>query len=331
VRRTLLRLSLIGLSCIAGIICAGLIVASVRCRDVLGVWFGRGHLLGVTNQRGIYEADLDRALAEISYANGEQDAFPEAVAASAVRDLVANETARLSTAGPVDAKKVNRQLDLLHSQFGDERNWRKRIVGSSLSVASLRRVVRSELQVRQWIELKIAPSLVVSVDECRTFYEAHRERFMRPAFYRASHLFLAAPTGTPEPIVNTKRREIETLSTRLAHGEDFSELAAQISEDEATKKQGGDLGNFSSSRMPADFFLEATKLRVGETSAPIQTKLGFHIIKLTAFDPARAVTFEEAVPAIALELQNQKRLAAVGELKTILVSTAQWPGSRSDR
>jgi parvulin-like peptidyl-prolyl isomerase len=83
--------------------------------------------------------------------------------------------------------------------------------------------------------------------------------------------------------------------------------------------------------MPADFFLEATKLRVGETSAPIHTKLGFHIIKLTAFDPARAVTFEEAVPAIALELQNQKRLAAVGELKTILVSTARWPGSRSDR
>lgn len=322
-RRTLVRLSLIGLSCIAGIICAWLIVMSVRCRDTLGIWFGRGHLLGVTDHSGIYEADLDRALAEISYANGEQDSFPEAVAASTVRDLVANETARLSAAGPVDTKKVNRELDLLHSQFGDERNWRKRITDSSLSVASLRRVVRSELQVRQWIELKIAPSLLVSVDECRTVYDAHPERFVRPAFYRASHLFLAAPTGTPDPIVNTKRKEIETLSTRLAQGEDFSELAAQISEDEATKKRGGDLGNFSSSRMPVDFFLETTKLRVGETSAPIRTKLGFHIIKLTAFDPARAVTFEEAAPAIALELQNQKRLAAVGELKSILASTAQ--------
>jgi PPIC-type PPIASE domain len=331
VRRTLLKLSLIGLSCIAGIFCGHVVVSSVRCRDTLGLWFGRGHLLAIANRSGIYAADLDRDLAEISYANDDPDSVSKISVASALRNLVSNEAARLSATGPCDNNKVNHELDLLRCQFGDERNWRKGITESSLSAASLRRIIRAEFRTRQWIERKISPDLVVSNDECREFYEMHRESFMRPPTYRASHLFLAAPTGTPSPIIDAKRKEIEMLSTRLAHGEDFSELAAQTSEDEATKKCGGDLGGFSFSRMPADFFLEAAKLRVGETGAPIQTKLGFHIIRLTAFEPARPVTFEEAVPAIALELQNQKRLAAVDELKTAFASAAQWPRAPSDR
>ena len=53
----------------------------------------------------------------------------------------------------------------------------------------------------------------------------------------------------------------KALSVRLAGGEDFATLAAQNSEDEATKLRGGDLGYFSADRMPPDFVEAAAKLR----------------------------------------------------------------------
>jgi parvulin-like peptidyl-prolyl isomerase len=103
--------------------------------------------------------------------------------------------------------------------------------------------------------------------------------------FRASHIFLAAPPGTPAEAVDAKRREIERIFTRLAHGEQFADLARVGSEDEATKTRGGDLNYFSESRMPPDFFAAIKGMRVGETSSVIRTRLGFHIVQLTDAKP----------------------------------------------
>jgi parvulin-like peptidyl-prolyl isomerase len=131
----------------------------------------------------------------------------------------------------------------------------------------------------------------VTEDECRTFYDTHPQNFIQPARFRASHLFLAAPPETPPEVVESKEKVIDVLVDRIRHGEKLGELAAAGSEDEATKTRGGDLGFFSESRMPRDFFSAVVKMRVGEISQPIRTRLGFHIIQLTDFKPARQMTF----------------------------------------
>jgi hypothetical protein len=43
------------------------------CRNLLGVLCGRGHLLALAQGQGIYEADLERAVAESRYAAGMDD------------------------------------------------------------------------------------------------------------------------------------------------------------------------------------------------------------------------------------------------------------------
>ena len=107
-------------------------------------------------------------------------------------------------------------------------------------------------------------------------------------------------------------------------GENFADLVAQNSEDEATKRKGGDLGYFSESRMPRDFFAAVTKLRVGEISASIQTTLGFHIVQLTDFKPARQLTFQAAEPEIRLKLENKKRAASIQKIAEQLVHQAEF-------
>jgi parvulin-like peptidyl-prolyl isomerase len=64
-------------------------------------------------------------------------------------------------------------------------------------------------------------------------------------------------------------------------------------------------------------------MRVGEIKQPIRTRLGFHIIQLTDFKPARQMAFEEVQPEIRLAIENEKRRAALQSLTADLLRRAK--------
>src|SRR5260370_13233394 len=180
-----------------------------------------------------------------------------------------------------------------------------------------------DLRAREWIEQQMIAQSDATEDECRNFYDTHPQNFRQRARFRASHLFLSAPPETQPEVVETKEKVIKAVADRIKHGEKLGELAAVASEDEATKTRGGDLGFFSESRMPPDFFSAVVKMHVGEISQPIRTRLGFHIIELTDFKPARQMTFQVVQPEIRLAIENEKRRAALQSLTANLLRRAK--------
>ena len=129
------------------------------------------------------------------------------------------------------------------------------------------------------------------------------------------------------PIIDAKRELIESLSVRLARGEEFSDLVAAASQDEATKNRGGDLGYFSAFRMPPDFFGAATKLRVGQIGPPIRTRLGFHIVQLTDSKPAQQLPFDQTHAKITLHWKVKSARAPSRTSLSIFAARAQWFGA----
>jgi parvulin-like peptidyl-prolyl isomerase len=112
-------------------------------------------------------------------------------------------------------------------------------------------------------------------------------------------------------VVAEKQAAIAELATRLQQGEPLSDLAAESSEDEATKNRGGDLSYFSETRIPAEFMTEVQKVQPGQPSKPFRSHLGFHIVQLTEIKPARVLSFEEAREEISLTLANERRASGV--------------------
>ena len=322
-----MKRALLILALVAGLACGQWACRSVAFRDAIGTFCGRGHLLALAHGEGIYDADLHRTLAELHYASGmdEKDRDRNIKERSILTRLISNAMAQ-SLAGreKLSAAQIERELNLLRWQFRDDTAWRTCLRGSTLSARSLRRTIANDLRARRWILRQIGRHVHVTADECRRFYNTHPQSFLQPVRLRASHLFLAAPPETPPEIVDAKRIAIESFSARLACGENFAELVAEASEDEATKERGGDLGYFSAFRMPADFFAEAMRLQVGQISQPICTRLGFHIIELTDLKPARQMTFDEARAEIALVLENRDRQVALEKLYVDLCGGAQW-------
>jgi parvulin-like peptidyl-prolyl isomerase len=316
----------IAISAVVGICCAQLAARSVVLRDKLGTACGRGHLLALVHGHGIYQADVDRIVNESHYpAGAESNEGTRVQRQSGLTDLISN-AALLERAEQerVPRADVKREINLLRSQFRDDKTWRQALRQSGFLTFSLWQTLKNDLHAQQWISKRIAPELEVTEAECRGFYDSHPENFFVRERLRVSHLFLAAPPETAPEIVEVKRTAIEALSVRLVAGEDFAALAAEYSEDESTKLRGGDLGYFSVTRMPPDFVEAALKLHPGEVNKPIRTRLGFHILKLSDVQQARQKTFDEARNDIAIELANQKRATAIQQLIVDLSSETDY-------
>ncbi len=92
---------------------------------------------------------------------------------------------------------------------------------------------------------------------------------------------------------------------RLNNGEDFGDLARELSEDSGSAVNGGDLGWFGTGQMIPEFEEVAFSLAVGEISEPIESQFGYHIIQTlgkttvplsaSALDQARQTEFEDYI------------------------------------
>ena len=134
---------------------------------------------------------------------------------------------------------------------------------------------------------------------------------MEPEVIRARHLFLSTvEVDTPE-----RAALMLDLHGKLERGEaTLEDLAAKFSEDERTKKTGGDLGYFSRHRMPEDFTQVVFALAPGQRSAPFRTSIGWHIVEVDERIPARPADWETLRPEITLYLQNEAKLRALEAL-----------------
>lgn len=125
----------------------------------------------------------------------------------------------------------------------------------------------------------------------------------------------ATPTPEPRDEAQALARIIE-VQQKLGAGEDFAALAKEYSDDPGSKDAGGELGWFSrGSGLIQEFEDAAFGLQAGQTSQPVKTQYGYHLIQVEERDPARTLDaytlYQRQYEAYQTWLTDLKAAAAI--------------------
>ncbi|MBK8039445.1 MAG: peptidylprolyl isomerase [Verrucomicrobiaceae bacterium] len=207
-------------------------------------------------------------------------------------------------AASADPAAVKAELAMLKRQFQTPADYQQRLAGQGLTEAALQNRIATALSRQQEVETTNQPN--VTEKEVRAWFDAHRESLRIPETFHAVHIFLTRH----EKSKPDRETEIRFIQRQILNGSlNFREAAAKFSEDDRTKKLAGDLGWFSADRMPPDFIAAVKALKPGQTSSPVLTELGWHLIQLMERRPSRLPTFEEARTEIQATLETKARQA----------------------
>jgi peptidyl-prolyl cis-trans isomerase C len=106
----------------------------------------------------------------------------------------------------------------------------------------------------------------------------------------ASTIGQSAPQVHASHMLVPTREEADAARARVTGGEDFATVAREVSTDQATAGNGGDLGWFAREEMIPAFAHAAFALEPGAISQPVETEFGWHIITVAESDPDRPLT-----------------------------------------
>ncbi|MEK7231081.1 MAG: peptidylprolyl isomerase [Pseudomonadota bacterium] len=110
--------------------------------------------------------------------------------------------------------------------------------------------------------------------------------------------------------------EAKQIIAQLKQGAIFDKIAAEKSEDQGSKAQGGDLGWSAPGRYVPPFAEALKKLKKGQLTDPaVQSQFGWHVIRLDDERPFKTPGFEEVKPQLQQNLQRQAIEKMVGDLR----------------
>jgi peptidyl-prolyl cis-trans isomerase D len=214
------------------------------------------------------------------------------------------------------------------------------ISGTAIAPRSVAaRLAALEAQKREVSEARIStqqflPQVKIDDAQVKAHYDANQADYRTPERVRAEYVVLSAeslarqdpPTEAEikaayearagQLRVDEQRRashilaktkdEAEKLLQELRKGPGrFAELAKKHSQDSGSAEQGGDLGWFGRGMMVKPFEEAVFKLGQNEMQV-VESEFGFHVVRVTGIQAAKARSFDEVRKELAEELARQK-------------------------
>ncbi len=126
-----------------------------------------------------------------------------------------------------------------------------------------------------------------------------------------SQIFL--PIKVSQEDVEAGRLRAEAARQRVLDGEAFSLVAAEVSEDPASARNGGVLGTFALTDLSQKFQDALKDAREGEVTEPLLTPAGWYVFKVLERRPGHMYTYEELKDNLRQAVESQKIEAALAE------------------
>ncbi|WP_250675029.1 peptidylprolyl isomerase [Paraclostridium ghonii] len=165
-----------------------------------------------------------------------------------------------------------------------------------------------ENMLKQYSINRVLTSVKLNDDEVANFYEANKDKFVKPETASAKHI-----------LVDTEDKANDLLN-KINNSEVSFEEAAREHSSCPSKDADGDLGSFPRGQMVPEFEEAVFNMSRGEVRGPIKTQFGYHLIKVEDRQEGGQSELDEVKDEIAKSLMYQKQnevySSKINDLKT---------------
>ena len=205
----------------------------------------------------------------------------------------------------ISDQEVDDQMVGIKKRFPNEEEFKKALASMGLTEEEVRMQIQRGLSIRGLIDQKVADKIVVTDDETKAYYDGNPQLFKQPAQVKASHILIKVEPTADDAAKAAARKKIEEIRQKLTDGGDFAELAKEYSEGPSGPK-GGDLGFMRRGQMVKPFEDAAFSMKTNEVSAPVETRFGYHLIKVYDIKPEQTLAYADVKDKIAQRLKQEK-------------------------
>jgi len=205
----------------------------------------------------------------------------------------------------ISDQKVDDQLAGIKKRFPSEEEFTKALAGMNLTEAEIRSQIQRGLAIRELIDQKVANKIVITDEETKAYYTANPQLFKQPEQVKASHILIKVEPAADDATKAAARKKVEDIQQKLKDGGDFAELAKEYSEGPSGPR-GGDLGYFRSGQMAPPFEKAAFSMQPNEVSDLVETRFGYHLIKVYEKKPEQTLAYADVKDKIAQRLKQEK-------------------------
>ncbi|WP_429004346.1 peptidylprolyl isomerase [Roseixanthobacter psychrophilus] len=159
----------------------------------------------------------------------------------------------------------------------------------------------------------------------RRFYAHNLRRFVSPALWEVDHILCAARRDDRTAFAAAREKATLLAAELAAAPERFGALARAHS-DCPSAAVGGSLGQIGPGDTTPEFQAALAALSAGEMSGPVETRYGFHLIRMHRCIEGRQLPFEAVQERIAAYLEDHVTHAAHAQYVSLLVGRADVKG-----
>jgi hypothetical protein len=142
--------------------------------------------------------------------------------------------------------------------------------------------------------------IVMTDEDLADYYDEWREDLKKPASYKVSR------------ILSSTAADGQRALRRLAAGEDFMQVARDMSKEEARAEISGELGWLNVGSI-SSFDSALAGLEPGDITGVFESTSGFEILRLEDREKAVYLGYEEAVPLMKVYMMNTRANEALAE------------------
>jgi peptidyl-prolyl cis-trans isomerase SurA len=173
--------------------------------------------------------------------------------------------------------------------------------------------MRRQLLMREVISREVGSRIIISREDERKYYEAHKDEFKSPGMVRLGQILISTEKRKPE---EAEKRANEALA-ELKAGQRFADVAKKYS-DGPGAEQAWDVGFIKEETLAPGIKAVIAKLDVNEFSNAIETKYGYIILKVLERYSAGIPKFEEVENRVSETLYDQQMQPDLREYLTRL-------------